>query len=220
MTKRNGGVAALVAIGMLLAGGIAWAQNAPREESAEEFNQRAQTQQDEYMRDWEAQRAALQDDQGQAADTTQADQEGNRDRINDYLGEYGLEMGPQTPAPPVGSSERLAGDSSADRDASPVDAEMSYEPAQAPPSASEDGTTETLLFFGLIALGIAAYMIPSIVAFSRRHRYQWPLFAFNLGAAWTGIGWIGCLVWAVWPERSAIVDPLLGDATGIDRRTP
>lgn len=71
---------------------------------------------------------------------------------------------------------------------------------------------------GFLILAALLYFIPAIIAFRRRHHYRWPIFAFNLGAAWTGLGWIGTLVWALWPAQSAIIDPIIGDATGSDRR--
>jgi hypothetical protein len=71
---------------------------------------------------------------------------------------------------------------------------------------------------GFLILAALIYFIPAIIAFQRRHHYRWPIFAFNLGAAWTGLGWIGTLVWALWPAQSAIIDPIIGDATGSDRR--
>jgi hypothetical protein len=74
------------------------------------------------------------------------------------------------------------------------------------------------LLVGLIVLGVATYMAPSIIAFGRGHRFKWPIAAFNIGAGWSGIGWIWTLVWAVWPHRSTLIEPMVGDATGIDAR--
>lgn len=83
----------------------------------------------------------------------------------------------------------------------------------------DDGadTTQLLLIGGLILAGLIVYLLPSIIAFRRHHHYRWPILAFNVVAAWTGLGWIGTLVWAVWPKASAIADPLFHDATGSGR---
>lgn len=87
------------------------------------------------------------------------------------------------------------------------------------PSGSSDQTVNTAMFLALILAGLAIYLLPTIIAFSRRHRFRFPIMAFNIGAGWSGIGWIWTLVWSVWPERSAMLEPIVGDATGIERRS-
>lgn len=79
-------------------------------------------------------------------------------------------------------------------------------------------TLNTVVFLALIIAALAIYLIPTFIAFSRGHRYKFPIMAFNIGAGWSGIGWIWTLVWSLWPQNTALVDPLLGDATGIERR--
>ena len=49
---------------------------------------------------------------------------------------------------------------------------------------------------GLIIVAIP-YFAPSIVAFVRHHHNQWAIFALNLLLGWTGLGWIGALVWSL-----------------------
>jgi len=85
-------------------------------------------------------------------------------------------------------------------------------------AAAWGGLQDGINLVGFLILAALLYFIPAIIAFRRRHHYRWPIFAFNLGAAWTGLGWIGTLVWALWPAQSAIIDPIIGDATGSDRR--
>jgi len=80
-----------------------------------------------------------------------------------------------------------------------------------------DQTLNTVLFLALIVAGLAIYLIPTFIAFGRGHRYKLPIMAFNIGAGWSGIGWIWTLVWSLWPQNTALVDPLIGDATGIER---
>ena len=44
--------------------------------------------------------------------------------------------------------------------------------------------------------GLSAYLMPSIIAFTRNHR-QWFLIAvFNVFLGWTGFVWIACGIWA------------------------
>ena len=49
----------------------------------------------------------------------------------------------------------------------------------------------------LVTLVVAAYCLPSIVAFARRHRNRWVILAINLAFGATLIGWIIALVWAL-----------------------
>ncbi|MBL8537030.1 MAG: superinfection immunity protein [Hyphomonadaceae bacterium] len=85
-------------------------------------------------------------------------------------------------------------------------------------TTQSDQTLNTILFLALIVAALAIYLIPTFIAFSRGHRYKFPIMAFNIGAGWSGIGWIWTLVWSLWPQNTALVDPLIGDATGIERR--
>lgn len=107
---------------------------------------------------------------------------------------------------------------SEDSDVGSSEAAEPLAPTPEPTSARPDQTANTAMFVALITIALAVYLLPTIIAFARRHRFKWPIAAFNVGAGWSGIGWIWTLVWAVWPERSAMVDPLVGDATGIDQR--
>jgi len=46
-------------------------------------------------------------------------------------------------------------------------------------------------------IGGIFYLISSIVAFSRGHPNRWLILALNIAFGGTGIGWLGCLVWAL-----------------------
>jgi hypothetical protein len=52
--------------------------------------------------------------------------------------------------------------------------------------------------FGLFALGLAFYLLPSIIG--RKRRNFGAIFALNLLLGWTLIGWIIALVWALSPD--------------------
>ncbi|ODT74039.1 MAG: hypothetical protein ABS76_38020 [Pelagibacterium sp. SCN 64-44] len=58
--------------------------------------------------------------------------------------------------------------------------------------------SEAILTIYAVLFGIAAviYLIPSWVAFARRHPNRWPIFGINLVFGGTGLGWIGSLIWA------------------------
>ena len=51
-------------------------------------------------------------------------------------------------------------------------------------------------FVGFLFL-LALYFVPSIVGFARSHHNKWAIFALNLLLGWTGLGWIGALVWSL-----------------------
>ena len=49
----------------------------------------------------------------------------------------------------------------------------------------------------LFTLIITVYCLPTIVAFTRRHRNRWVILIINLAFGATLIGWVGALVWAM-----------------------
>ncbi|WP_419804777.1 superinfection immunity protein [Terriglobus sp.] len=48
-----------------------------------------------------------------------------------------------------------------------------------------------------IALGLALYFLPTIIAQQKRHRSLGGIFVLNLLLGWSLLGWIGALVWAL-----------------------
>lgn len=53
-----------------------------------------------------------------------------------------------------------------------------------------------LPFFVLVAI-TTLYFTPTIVALGRNHRNAVGIGVLNFFTGWTGLGWIGSLVWAV-----------------------
>src|SRR4051812_34474314 len=49
----------------------------------------------------------------------------------------------------------------------------------------------------ILAMLIAMYFIPSIIAAAMRHRQTPAIFAFNLFLGWTFFGWVAAFVWAL-----------------------
>jgi len=49
---------------------------------------------------------------------------------------------------------------------------------------------------GFITVGVLVYLLPYIVAGSRRHHNRAAIFALNLFLGWTFLGWVIALVWA------------------------
>jgi Superinfection immunity protein len=60
-------------------------------------------------------------------------------------------------------------------------------------AASESDPVSFALFLGTI---IGSYFFPSIIAVCRGHHNTLAIFLFNLLLGWTGLCWIGALVWA------------------------
>ena len=48
----------------------------------------------------------------------------------------------------------------------------------------------------LVPLAWAFYLLPTIIAFRRRHPNRWLITAINFFLGGTGIGWAGALAWA------------------------
>jgi hypothetical protein len=65
---------------------------------------------------------------------------------------------------------------------------------------------ETLFLLTLLAIatGTAFYFLPAIVAGARRARHFAGIFLINLLFGWTGVGWLGSLIWALVDEREEL----------------
>lgn len=51
------------------------------------------------------------------------------------------------------------------------------------------------------------YFIPSIIAFSRRHRHRAAIRRLNAMLGWSVLGWIAAFVWALTSLRNGLVMP-------------
>jgi hypothetical protein len=59
-----------------------------------------------------------------------------------------------------------------------------------------DNAAGLLAVFLVVALSLAVYFIPAIVAFERLHYNRGAIFVLNLFLGWTLLGWVAALVWA------------------------
>jgi hypothetical protein len=75
-------------------------------------------------------------------------------------------------------------------------------------AGNEDSSAGAVLIV-IVVLALAAYFFPSIVAAARKHRNTTAIFFLNLLLGWSGIGWIGALIWALTNPYSAtlVVNP-------------
>jgi hypothetical protein len=51
--------------------------------------------------------------------------------------------------------------------------------------------------WGLVALFVVAYFVPSVIAFMRGHHNRAAILALNILLAWSVFGWIISFVWAL-----------------------
>ncbi len=62
---------------------------------------------------------------------------------------------------------------------------------------AREKTAMDLLKFLLIAAAASfSYFLPAIVAGRRKHHQENAIIVLNIFLGWTGLGWIGALVWA------------------------
>jgi hypothetical protein len=79
-----------------------------------------------------------------------------------------------------------------------------------------DSDTEAFKVLVIVALGLlalVAYLLPTLIAFFRRHHYRWIICAINIVTGATGVGYFVALVWAIWPRRTGLADPFINDPT-------
>ena len=68
-----------------------------------------------------------------------------------------------------------------------------------------------MVFAGLCFLGI--FLLPSIIAFKRKHHFKFVILAINLIFGATGFGYLIALIWAIWPQKTALIDIVRNDMT-------
>jgi uncharacterized membrane protein len=59
------------------------------------------------------------------------------------------------------------------------------------------GVSEIILFLFALAL----HFLPTFIAVTRRTKNRVAIFVLNLLTGWTGLGWIGSLIWACVDKR-------------------
>jgi hypothetical protein len=64
-------------------------------------------------------------------------------------------------------------------------------------SRGGSGLVGGLLLVALCFIGLAIYLLPSIIGFKSKKRNAGAIFALNLLLGWSFIGWVLALVWAL-----------------------
>jgi hypothetical protein len=73
----------------------------------------------------------------------------------------------------------------------------------------------------LITGAILFYLIfwfPSIVAKGRGHAYTSLIQILNIAGLFTGVTWFIAAAWAIFPSEKSLIDPIVGNVTGLGRR--
>jgi hypothetical protein len=60
----------------------------------------------------------------------------------------------------------------------------------------EKAAMDLIHFFLIAAVASFSYFLPAIVAGRRKHHQENAIIVLNIFLGWTGLGWIGALVWA------------------------
>jgi len=62
------------------------------------------------------------------------------------------------------------------------------------------------------------FWLPSTVAKKRGHTYTNLIQLLNVAGLFTGITWFIAAAWAIFPSEKSLIDPLVGNPTGLGRR--
>ena len=74
-----------------------------------------------------------------------------------------------------------------------------------------------LWIFGVALLAsifLALYFLPAYIAIKRKHHYKFVILALNI----SGVFWVVALVWALYPSDKSLIDPVIGNVTGLGKR--
>jgi len=75
---------------------------------------------------------------------------------------------------------------------------------------------DRLPFIGIVLLivfGLWVYLLPTTIAFNRNHHYKLIIMGINIVMGLTGIGYLVAFIWAVWPAKTSLLDPLIASPT-------
>lgn len=64
------------------------------------------------------------------------------------------------------------------------------------------GPLGLIIVICLFLAALLIYFLPSLIALGRHKKQQLAIILLNLFAGWTGIVWLGCLIWAAVKEQS------------------
>lgn len=74
-----------------------------------------------------------------------------------------------------------------------------------------------LLFLVVAAIVIAVCLLPYLIARSRGHDYRNIILVLCIFGVF-GVPWVIALIWAIYPSEKSLIDPVIGNPTGVGSR--
>lgn len=75
----------------------------------------------------------------------------------------------------------------------------------------------TLFVLVLAAVFIAICLLPYLIARSRGHAYRNIILVLCIFGIF-GVPWVIALIWAIYPSEKSLIDPVMGNPTGVGSR--
>lgn len=73
----------------------------------------------------------------------------------------------------------------------------------------------------ILLVALMLYLIPSVVAYARKHKNFKAILVLNILLGWTFLGWVGCLVWSFTSntKQPEVVDKVVNNQANVDKAT-
>ena len=84
-------------------------------------------------------------------------------------------------------------------------------------SAFQGAVLPSLILIALVVL-YSIFWFPSAIAKRRGHAYVSLIQVLNIAGLFTGVTWFIALAWAIFPSEKSLIDPVVGNPTGLGRR--
>ena len=79
------------------------------------------------------------------------------------------------------------------------------------------GTFWLLLGLAAVAAVIAICLLPYLIARKRGHAYRNIILVLCIFGIF-GVPWVIALIWAIYPSEKSLIDPVMGNPTGVGQR--
>lgn len=58
-------------------------------------------------------------------------------------------------------------------------------------------TFDFIIILGVLLLALVIFLLPTVIAFGKGHKYSWMILFINVVFGFTLIGWFGALIWSI-----------------------
>jgi hypothetical protein len=58
-------------------------------------------------------------------------------------------------------------------------------------------TSDSIILLAVLLSALAIYLLPTIIAALKGHKYFWVILFINIVFGFTLIGWVGSLIWSI-----------------------